>query len=102
MTWYNFRFGCTIQCIRSQIIVIGLFRLTNLAACLCTLDYNRFVFGVFQTYTPRSMPAASPNTTSSQSSNQSQSGEQLSRTNLYIRGLNPNTTDKDLVNLCQP
>ncbi|XP_052683332.1 RNA-binding motif, single-stranded-interacting protein 3-like isoform X2 [Crassostrea angulata] len=54
------------------------------------------------TYTPRSMPAASPNTTSSQSSNQSQSGEQLSRTNLYIRGLNPNTTDKDLVNLCQP
>ncbi|XP_078322225.1 RNA-binding motif, single-stranded-interacting protein 2-like isoform X4 [Crassostrea virginica] len=55
-----------------------------------------------QTYTPRSMPAASPNTTSSQSSNQSQSGEQLSRTNLYIRGLNPNTTDKDLVNLCQP
>lgn len=48
------------------------------------------------------MPAASPNTTSSQSSNQSQSGEQLSRTNLYIRGLNPNTTDKDLVNLCQP
>lgn len=56
----------------------------------------------FVTYTPRSMPAASPNTTSSQSSNQSQSGEQLSRTNLYIRGLNPNTTDKDLVNLCQP
>ncbi|XP_061179954.1 RNA-binding motif, single-stranded-interacting protein 3-like isoform X3 [Saccostrea echinata] len=51
------------------------------------------------TYTPRSMPAASPNTTSSQSSN---SGEQLSQTNLYIRGLNPNTTDKDLVNLCQP
>ncbi|KAK3108122.1 hypothetical protein FSP39_001669 [Pinctada imbricata] len=48
------------------------------------------------------MPAASPNTTSSQSSNQSQSGDQLSRTNLYIRGLNPNTTDKDLVNLCQP
>ncbi|GFO36996.1 RNA-binding motif, single-stranded-interacting protein 2 [Plakobranchus ocellatus] len=46
------------------------------------------------------MPANSPNTTSSQSSNQSQSGEPLSRTNLYIRGLNPNTTDKDLVNLC--
>ncbi|CAH1790422.1 unnamed protein product, partial [Owenia fusiformis] len=45
------------------------------------------------------MPAASPNTTSSQSSNSS--GEQLSRTNLYIRGLTPNTTDKDLINLCQ-
>ncbi|XP_055859506.1 RNA-binding motif, single-stranded-interacting protein 1-like isoform X7 [Biomphalaria glabrata] len=53
-----------------------------------------------QNYPSRSMPANSPNTTSSQSSNQSQSGEPLSRTNLYIRGLNPNTTDKDLVNLC--
>ncbi|KAL4222016.1 RNA-binding motif [Mactra antiquata] len=52
------------------------------------------------TYTPRNMPAASPNT--SQSSGGSQSGEQLSKTNLYIRGLNPNTTDKDLVNLCTP
>ncbi|XP_059145490.1 RNA-binding motif, single-stranded-interacting protein 3-like isoform X3 [Physella acuta] len=51
-------------------------------------------------YPSRSMPANSPNTTSSQSSNQSQSGEPLSRTNLYIRGLNPSTTDKDLVNLC--
>ncbi|KAL3832646.1 hypothetical protein ACJMK2_024272 [Sinanodonta woodiana] len=48
------------------------------------------------------MPAASPNTTSSQSSNHSSGSDQLSRTNLYIRGLNPNTTDKDLVNLCQP
>ena len=26
----------------------------------------------------------------------------LSQTNLYIRGLSPDTTDKDLVNLCQP
>ncbi|GBP65411.1 Protein alan shepard [Eumeta japonica] len=29
------------------------------------------------------------------------SNEQLSRTNLYIRGLNQNTTDKDLVQMCQ-
>lgn len=28
-------------------------------------------------------------------------GEQLSRTNLYIRGLNQNTSDKDLVQMCQ-
>ncbi|NWI13810.1 RBMS2 protein, partial [Crypturellus soui] len=28
--------------------------------------------------------------------------EQLSRTNLYIRGLPPGTTDQDLVKLCQP
>uniref|UniRef100_A0A3B3DQ94 RNA binding motif, single stranded interacting protein 2b n=1 Tax=Oryzias melastigma TaxID=30732 RepID=A0A3B3DQ94_ORYME len=29
-------------------------------------------------------------------------GEQLSKTNLYIRGLHPGTTDQDLVKLCQP
>ncbi|XP_065166053.1 protein alan shepard isoform X2 [Atheta coriaria] len=65
--------------------------------------------------------AASPSNTSSSSSHTgSQSGtvstslsnnvpqgngnaassEQLSKTNLYIRGLTPNTTDKDLVNMC--
>ncbi|RWS29947.1 protein alan shepard-like isoform X12 [Leptotrombidium deliense] len=42
------------------------------------------------------------------SSNQTATGnggscvEQLSRTNLYIRGLQPNTTDKDLYGLCAP
>ncbi|BFZ02363.1 hypothetical protein BsWGS_05400 [Bradybaena similaris] len=51
-------------------------------------------------YSSRTMPANSPNHMSSHSSNHSQSGDPLSRTNLYIRGLNPNTTDKDLVNLC--
>ncbi|XP_069683320.1 protein alan shepard isoform X2 [Periplaneta americana] len=61
--------------------------------------------------------ATSPSNTSSSSSNTgSQSGtlstslsnnmgpaptgEQLSKTNLYIRGLNQNTTDKDLVQMC--
>uniref|UniRef100_A0A671UPR9 RNA binding motif, single stranded interacting protein 2b n=1 Tax=Sparus aurata TaxID=8175 RepID=A0A671UPR9_SPAAU len=29
-------------------------------------------------------------------------GDQLSKTNLYIRGLHPGTTDQDLVKLCQP
>lgn len=33
-------------------------------------------------------------------SNIGSSGEQLSKTNLYIRGLTQNTTDKDLVNMC--
>ncbi|KAK5623807.1 RNA binding motif, single stranded interacting protein 3 [Crenichthys baileyi] len=28
--------------------------------------------------------------------------EQLSKTNLYIRGLPPTTTDQDLIKLCQP
>jgi hypothetical protein len=47
------------------------------------------------------MPTASPNASSTHSSNQSSSGEQLSKTNLYIRGLTQNTTDKDLENLCK-
>ncbi|KAJ8923373.1 hypothetical protein NQ315_001931 [Exocentrus adspersus] len=41
-----------------------------------------------------------PNNTNS-SNNSSSGSEQLSKTNLYIRGLNPGTTDKDLVNMCQ-
>ncbi|XP_035015051.1 RNA-binding motif, single-stranded-interacting protein 2b isoform X1 [Hippoglossus stenolepis] len=36
------------------------------------------------------------------SSSGSIGGEQLSKTNLYIRGLHPGTTDQDLVKLCQP
>ena len=62
----------------------------------------------FQPYT-RSMPVPgmSQSSPSSHSSAQGGStcgpepGEKLSRTNLYIRGLTPNTTDRDLVNLCQ-
>uniref|UniRef100_A0AAQ4RST9 RNA binding motif, single stranded interacting protein 2b n=1 Tax=Gasterosteus aculeatus aculeatus TaxID=481459 RepID=A0AAQ4RST9_GASAC len=43
-------------------------------------------------------------TTTSSISNGSSScgGELLSKTNLYIRGLHPGTTDQDLVKLCQP
>uniref|UniRef100_A0A674EPI7 RNA binding motif, single stranded interacting protein 2b n=1 Tax=Salmo trutta TaxID=8032 RepID=A0A674EPI7_SALTR len=47
------------------------------------------------------MALPSPNHTTS-SSNGSLSAEQLSKTNLYIRGLHPGTTDQDLVKLCQP
>ncbi|CAL1608485.1 unnamed protein product [Knipowitschia caucasica] len=45
------------------------------------------------------MAPPSPNTSSS---NSSSGGEQLSKTNLYIRGLHPGTSDQDLVKLCQP
>ncbi|XP_066527218.1 RNA-binding motif, single-stranded-interacting protein 2-like isoform X2 [Hoplias malabaricus] len=44
------------------------------------------------------MTPSSPNT----NSNTAGGGEQLSKTNLYIRGLHPGTTDQDLVKLCQP
>ncbi|XP_041801279.1 RNA-binding motif, single-stranded-interacting protein 2b isoform X2 [Chelmon rostratus] len=44
----------------------------------------------------------SNSTTTSISNGSSSGGEQLSKTNLYIRGLHPGTTDQDLVKLCQP
>uniref|UniRef100_A0A8B9LBB7 RNA binding motif, single stranded interacting protein 2a n=1 Tax=Astyanax mexicanus TaxID=7994 RepID=A0A8B9LBB7_ASTMX len=47
------------------------------------------------------MVSLSPNTNSSSASSAA-GGEQLSKTNLYIRGLHPGTTDQDLVKLCQP
>uniref|UniRef100_A0A8C4YZ31 RNA binding motif single stranded interacting protein 3 n=1 Tax=Gadus morhua TaxID=8049 RepID=A0A8C4YZ31_GADMO len=47
---------------------------------------------------PHPMAPPSPSTNSC-----SQGGaEQLSKTNLYIRGLPPGTTDQDLIKLCQP
>lgn len=57
---------------------------------------------------PSSHPMAppSPSTNSSTNNNSSSSStagwDQLSKTNLYIRGLSPSTTDHDLVKLCQP
>ncbi|XP_048390763.2 RNA-binding motif, single-stranded-interacting protein 1-like isoform X3 [Stegostoma tigrinum] len=59
-----------------------------------------------QPYAPTSHPMApaSPLTNSNNSSSGSNNTgwEQLSKTNLYIRGLPPGTTDQDLVKLCQP
>ncbi|XP_046713246.1 RNA-binding motif, single-stranded-interacting protein 1 isoform X2 [Silurus meridionalis] len=53
---------------------------------------------------PMAPPSPSTNSsTNNSSSNSSTTGwEQLSKTNLYIRGLPPSTTDHDLVKLCQP
>ncbi|XP_048834290.1 RNA-binding motif, single-stranded-interacting protein 1-like isoform X4 [Brienomyrus brachyistius] len=55
---------------------------------------------------PSGPPMAPPSPSSSanhSSSNSSTAGwDQLSKTNLYIRGLPPATTDHDLVKLCQP
>lgn len=57
-----------------------------------------------QSYAPAPYPMAppSPSTNSSNNSSCNSTGEQLSKTNLYIRGLHPGTTDQDLVKLCQP
>ncbi|XP_060803559.1 protein alan shepard isoform X4 [Amyelois transitella] len=45
--------------------------------------------------------STAPPPPASTASTTGQVGEQLSRTNLYIRGLSQNTTDKDLVQMCQ-
>ncbi|XP_057708599.1 RNA-binding motif, single-stranded-interacting protein 1 isoform X2 [Corythoichthys intestinalis] len=47
-------------------------------------------------------PPSPSNNSSTNSSNSTAGWEQLSKTNLYIRGLSPSTTDHDLVKLCQP
>ncbi|XP_041858398.1 RNA-binding motif, single-stranded-interacting protein 1 [Melanotaenia boesemani] len=56
---------------------------------------------------PLSHPMAPPSPITNSSTNNSSSSstggwDQLSKTNLYIRGLSPSTTDHDLVKLCQP
>lgn len=59
-----------------------------------------FALGSQQPYAPPPHPMAPP---SPSTNNCSQGGaEQLSKTNLYIRGLPPGTTDQDLIKLCQP
>uniref|UniRef100_A0A096LUS1 RNA binding motif, single stranded interacting protein 2b n=1 Tax=Poecilia formosa TaxID=48698 RepID=A0A096LUS1_POEFO len=76
-------------------------------------EYEYIYVHYLQTYVSPSnhqMAPPSPNsngnsntTTFSNGSGNSNSGaEQLSKTNLYIRGLLPGTTDQDLVKLCQP
>lgn len=47
------------------------------------------------------MAPASPSTVSSSSNSSTTGWDQLSKTNLYIRGLPPATSDLDLVKLCQ-
>uniref|UniRef100_A0A8C9VGE4 RNA binding motif single stranded interacting protein 1 n=1 Tax=Scleropages formosus TaxID=113540 RepID=A0A8C9VGE4_SCLFO len=51
---------------------------------------------------PHQAPVAPSSHTNNSSSSSTAGWEQLSKTNLYIRGLPPATTDHDLVKLCQP
>ncbi|KAM6394931.1 LOW QUALITY PROTEIN: RNA-binding motif, single-stranded-interacting protein 2 [Rhynochetos jubatus] len=50
-----------------------------------------------QPYVPPAQPLAPPSPSPAGGAT-----DQLSKTNLYIRGLHPGTTDQDLVKLCQP
>lgn len=63
--------------------------------------YLSFLFQQSYVSSGHQMAPPSPNTNSSSNSSGG-GGEQLSKTNLYIRGLHPGTTDQDLVKLCQP
>uniref|UniRef100_A0A8C5CBM5 RNA binding motif single stranded interacting protein 3 n=1 Tax=Gadus morhua TaxID=8049 RepID=A0A8C5CBM5_GADMO len=57
-----------------------------------------------QSYAPPPVPMAppSPGTTGLGGGHGGGLAEQLSKTNLYIRGLPPTTSDQDLIKLCQP
>ncbi|XP_042652506.1 RNA-binding motif, single-stranded-interacting protein 2 isoform X3 [Tyto alba] len=57
--------------------------------------YNKS--GKKQPYVPPAQPLAPPSPSPAGGA-----ADQLSKTNLYIRGLHPGTTDQDLVKLCQP
>lgn len=85
-------------------IDVGNFLFTIVVAHSEDLTYALFIFfQMQQSYVSsgHQMAPPSPNTNSSSNSSGG-GGEQLSKTNLYIRGLHPGTTDQDLVKLCQP
>ncbi|MEE6471578.1 hypothetical protein FKM82_009302 [Ascaphus truei] len=65
----------------------------------------RIPTGKLQTYVSPAQHMAPPSPSNSSGGGEGGGGgggEQLSKTNLYIRGLHPSTTDQDLVKLCQP
>uniref|UniRef100_H0VBX8 RNA binding motif single stranded interacting protein 2 n=1 Tax=Cavia porcellus TaxID=10141 RepID=H0VBX8_CAVPO len=68
---------------------------------ISTFGYNKNnkkpYVSLSQQMAPPSPSSSTPNSSSGGSGN-----DQLSKTNLYIRGLQPGTTDQDLVKLCQP
>uniref|UniRef100_A0AAQ4P0R3 RNA binding motif, single stranded interacting protein 2b n=1 Tax=Gasterosteus aculeatus aculeatus TaxID=481459 RepID=A0AAQ4P0R3_GASAC len=82
----------------------------SLRTALITTVSNTQMNNTYVSPSNHQMAPPSPNnnnssiTTTSSISNGSSScgGELLSKTNLYIRGLHPGTTDQDLVKLCQP
>nr|XP_045008337.1 RNA-binding motif, single-stranded-interacting protein 2 isoform X2 [Jaculus jaculus] len=63
----------------------------------CTKNNKKPYVSLAQQMAPPSPSNSTPNSNSG-----SNGHDQLSKTNLYIRGLQPGTTDQDLVKLCQP
>ncbi|KAG1672389.1 Protein alan shepard [Nymphon striatum] len=112
----HFRFGklfkvakIAIELFCCYVNAMNEWRCTYLLSVQVVFDFFDFFWTTYHNNSSSrvvtSSPAVSNNTNTStgsqsSSSNSERSGEQLSRTNLYIRGLRPGTTDKDLVNLC--
>uniref|UniRef100_A0A9J7ZFI4 RNA binding motif, single stranded interacting protein n=1 Tax=Cyprinus carpio carpio TaxID=630221 RepID=A0A9J7ZFI4_CYPCA len=74
--------------------------------CSCHVDHSSYFYCfknfliLTMSYAPPPPPMAPPSPSTNSSSHSA--AEQLSKTNLYIRGLPPGTTDQDLIKLCQP
>ncbi|XP_055102808.1 RNA-binding motif, single-stranded-interacting protein 2 isoform X5 [Symphalangus syndactylus] len=68
---------------------------------ISTFGYNRNNKKPYVSLAQQMAPPSPSNSTPNSSSG-SNGNDQLSKTNLYIRGLQPGTTDQDLVKLCQP
>uniref|UniRef100_A0A2I2Z2I5 RRM domain-containing protein n=1 Tax=Gorilla gorilla gorilla TaxID=9595 RepID=A0A2I2Z2I5_GORGO len=68
---------------------------------ISTFGYNRNNKKPYVSLAQQMAPPSPSNSTPNSSSG-SNGNDQLSKTNLYIRGLQPGTTDQDLVQLCQP
>ncbi|XP_014315435.1 RNA-binding motif, single-stranded-interacting protein 2 isoform X1 [Myotis lucifugus] len=67
---------------------------------ISTLGYNKNNKKPYVSLSQQMAPPSPSNSTPNSSSG-SNGNDQLSKTNLYIRGLQPGTTDQDLVKLCQ-
>ncbi|XP_054384077.2 RNA-binding motif, single-stranded-interacting protein 2 isoform X4 [Pongo abelii] len=72
-------------------------RITGMSHCAQPEFRNSPYVSLAQQMAPPSPSNSTPNSSSGSNGN-----DQLSKTNLYIRGLQPGTTDQDLVKLCQP
>uniref|UniRef100_A0A8C9ZUD6 RNA binding motif single stranded interacting protein 1 n=2 Tax=Sander lucioperca TaxID=283035 RepID=A0A8C9ZUD6_SANLU len=64
--------------------------------------FKKFQNPLYPSVASSSHPMAPPSPSNNSSSSSTTGWDQLSKTNLYIRGLSPSTTDHDLVKLCQP
>ncbi|XP_050781540.1 RNA-binding motif, single-stranded-interacting protein 2 isoform X2 [Gopherus flavomarginatus] len=71
-------------------------------AAVATFGYNKPGKKPYVSVAQQMAPPSPSGSSNNNSGGGGGGGDQLSKTNLYIRGLHPGTTDQDLVKLCQP